>query len=153
MINICLRSPLSDDEFYNSTSHRQLFFDLGIPLSQQCPPSMKGLFRKNSILHPAVPSKILVFPGSEISYFLSQAEYPNDGRHYGMGMYLPFKRSLQGIAHEYAKATADKSSSLLALFNSPDKETRQRADEVWTGRSHSCYHEINVPDEFRIKFK
>jgi hypothetical protein len=123
---------------------------------------MRGLFWKNTSATRmsssseeetmrAVPSKVLVFPGSEVSYFLSQAKYPNDGRHYGFGMYLPFKRALQGIAHEYARATPHQRTSLMALDNERHSKRDKEAENVWQERLAACYHELNAPDVLRVK--
>lgn len=152
VMNICLRSNPSEDHFQSA---RRLSHEWGIPLRKFCPSSMRGLFWRNDSVTSIVPLKILVFPGSEVSFFLSRANYPNDGRHYGPGMYLPFKRSLQGIAHEYAKATSDQENSVITLYEEeegPD-DLHAQAEKAWESRLNNCYNEMNVPELFRITSK
>jgi hypothetical protein len=152
VMNICLRSNPSEDHFQST---RRLSNDLGIPMSRLCPTSMKGLFWRNGSVPSPVPLKILVFPGSEVSSFLSRANFPNDGRHYGLGMDLPFKRSLQGIAHEYAKATPDQESSVIALYEEREliDSIQDRAEKAWERRLNACYSGMNLPEMFRIHSK
>jgi hypothetical protein len=152
VMNICLRSDPSEDHFPTT---RRLSSDLGIPMRKLCPPSMKGLFWRNGSTTSVVPMKILVFPGTEMSLFLSRANFPNDGRHYGLGMYFPFKRSLQAIAHEYAKATPDRESSVVALYAERDVTDfiRAQAEKVWESRLNTCYGTINFPEILRMPRK
>jgi hypothetical protein len=162
LVNLCLQTNPLDEELLANLTHtqRRLIHDMGIPHDKLCPKSMRGLFWRSDAEEKlrAVPSKVLVFPGSEVSYFLSQASYPNDGRHYGFGMYLPFKRALQGIAHEYARATTHQRASLMALVVDKErgggmssKKNQKEGESVWHERLEACYHELNAPEAWRIK--
>jgi hypothetical protein len=72
-----------------------------LSLDLLCPPDMRGALLRDRGDEHIAPAKILVFPASDISKYLTSINYPSDGRHYGPAMYIPFMRSLQGIAHEF----------------------------------------------------
>jgi hypothetical protein len=160
-MNLCLQD--SSDQKESKDSDYQVKFGLNMNLRRRkltegisdeknlfCTPALRGLFLRTH--HPnkkPVPSKILIFPGTDISHFLSMAQYPSDGRHYGSAMYLPFLRTFQGIAHEYALATPDLQSHFLALEDSVETSRRNSSTTAWNVRLHSCDTEIHRNPESR----
>jgi hypothetical protein len=144
-MNICLFSDSGEirkDLRKDLKLRRRDLFERDVEHNPYCTSRLRGLFQKTLNPSKPVPSKILIFPGSDVTHFLSRAEYPGDGRHYGYGMYLPFFRTFQGIAHEYALATPKIQSHLIALGDSTDPLSRHTSKLAWNSRLISCSSEI-----------
>ena len=134
-----MQADPNEDNPYSE--HRKLFSTVNLSANYLCPKSLKGIFHSNTTKDSQIPLRVLFFYGNEISHFLMNANYPTDGKHYGLPIFLMLQRSLQGVAHEYAKITSNISSkSLLALgeFHKKKKTT----EKLWKERLHSCYNEL-----------
>lgn len=150
MLNICLLSdPNSQDDPYSE--HRKLFSTVTIPSKYLCPKSLRGIFYKNLTndnkndksheQQQELPLKILFFHGHEITQFLSSSDYPTDGKHYGLPLFMMLQRSLQGVIHEYAKMTSSKSTKSLTALVEKENENKL-IHNLWIQRLRSCYNEL-----------
>ena len=128
LLNLCLSYSGKSEHSGESSDHERVLGVTTLSMKQLCPDDIRGALSHKlteGSIGNTVPSKILIFPSSQISSFLIDANYPSDGRHYGFPMYVPFMRSLQGVAHEFRTNSGALSST------TPD-------DIEWEHRRNKC---------------
>jgi hypothetical protein len=107
LLNLCLQSsPSSRTPWDNSPRPPLTKATSALNLSFVCPADLRGVFHHRSFTtnhSHQVPKRILVFPGSSITRYLMRVKLPSDGRHYGVAMYIPFLRAIQGVSHEFSR--------------------------------------------------
>jgi hypothetical protein len=141
LLNACLSHDEDKDPGRSlfGTFHHTVYNMGKLSLDLLCPPDMRGALLRDRGYEHIAPAKILVFPASDISKYLTSINYPSDGRHYGPAMYIPFMRSLQGIAHEYALAFPKLSGSVWTGVGRKDSMMSEKfLKKVWRERMEAC---------------
>jgi hypothetical protein len=158
LLNKCLTSdPQGGDAIWEGVDLSSIVSKHSLNIANICPTFLRGVFHNSrddintntqaSLLPKKkegrdVPNKILVFPGSDITRYLILSRMKGDGRHYGVAMFLPFLRSIQGISQEYAhRQVKQATASTYSSLNNGGRNNNGTLDVHYMSTPDSLYYQ------------